>query len=595
MQAGHEHPAPRRAPGADPDRSDAGAPPRPGVPAPARGAPPADGGAGMIAAPPDLAGGVEPRASPDPSRGLERRATPDLPSGGRHGRRAGDGAAGGGPAGPLGAGIARLQALFQRAPGFVCILLGPDHRIEFANAACIRLFGERRLWGNTAREAFPELESRGLHEILDGVYASGERFVAGGLTLVLGPSPEGAPREIVLDVVYEPMLDAAGRVTGIFVEGHEVAPRAHAEAALQRSEAKYRSLFDAVDEGLCILDVLLDEHGRAADCRFLEVNRSFERQTGLRNATGRTVRELVPDIEPLWLETCGRVATGGEPARFVDFVGQLGRWFDACVFRIGEPREHRVAVLFDDITERTRIDEELREADRHKDEFLAMLAHELRNPLAPIRNACALLEREPMTERGRQALGISRRQLQQLTRLVDDLLEVSRVKRGLIELRIESVMLQHVVYAAAEAVDGALAARGQHVAFEMPQRAVRLNADPVRVAQIVENLMTNASKYSDPGSEIVVRVLQDEDWATVEVQDDGIGIAPENLSRVFSLFTQVAPSIDRPNGGLGIGLALVRRLVELHEGRVAVHSDGLGTGATFTVRLPLETPGGAPD
>jgi signal transduction histidine kinase len=177
-----------------------------------------------------------------------------------------------------------------------------------------------------------------------------------------------------------------------------------------------------------------------------------------------------------------------------------------------------------------------------------------------------------------------------MTRLIDDLLEVSRVRRGLIRLRTESVMLQHVMYAAAEGVDGLLAARGQHVAFEMPQRAVRLTADPVRIAQIVENMLTNASKYSEPGSEIVVRVLQGASDATIEVQDRGIGIAPENLVRVFSLFTQVEPTIDRPRGGLGIGLALVKRLAELHGGSVAARSEGLGRGSTFAVRLPRQPP-----
>lgn len=495
-----------------------------------------------------------------------------------------------GAADPPDAGLARLRALVERAPGFVCILLGPEHRVDFANAACMRMFGERRLWGNTVREAFPELSCEALHEILDRVRATGERFVADGLALEFSPSPGEPPCEVIVDLVCEPLADGAGRITGIFIGGHQVTPAVRAEAALKCSETRDRELFDAIDEGLCILQVIVDAQGRAVDCRCLEANGGFERQTGLRNAAGRTVREMVPRVDPRWFETCGRVAASGEPTRFVEFVAPLGRWFDVFAFRIGEPQAHRVAVLVNDVTERTRIEEELRQVDRHKEEFLAMLGHELRNPLAPIRNACALLERETMTERGRQALGIGRRQLQQMTRLIDDLLEVSRVRRGLIRLRTESVMLQHVMYAAAEGVDGLLAARGQHVAFEMPQRAVRLTADPVRIAQIVENMLTNASKYSEPGSEIVVRVLQGASDATIEVQDRGIGIAPENLVRVFSLFTQVEPTIDRPRGGLGIGLALVKRLAELHGGSVAARSEGLGRGSTFAVRLPRQPP-----
>jgi PAS domain S-box-containing protein len=252
-----------------------------------------------------------------------------------------------------------------------------------------------------------------------------------------------------------------------------------------------------------------------------------------------------------------------------------------------DPDERMLGVTYD-ITERKASEQRLLEADRRKDEFLAMLAHELRNPLAPIRNSFALLDREALTDRGQQALRFSQRQLRQLTRLVDDLLEVSRVTRGMIELRPEPVMVQHVVYAAAESVAASLQERSQRIVFQMPEQPVRLVADPARLAQIVENLLANASKYTDAGGEITVRVGTTDDSVTIDVQDTGIGIAPADLPQLFNLFFRVDTAIDRSRGGLGIGLALVKRLVELHAGTVSAHSEGLGHGSVFTVRLPFE-------
>ncbi|MBN9522706.1 response regulator [bacterium] len=233
-----------------------------------------------------------------------------------------------------------------------------------------------------------------------------------------------------------------------------------------------------------------------------------------------------------------------------------------------------------------RLAEELREADRRKDEFLAMLAHELRNPLAPIRNGLAILQ---MADGGRDVVrrthGMMSRQVDHLGRLVDDLLDVSRITRGKVELRKEAVDLNAVLARAAEAARPTIEARRHRLIVTQPGRPVMVSADPTRLAQVVGNLLTNAAKYSDEGGRIDL-TLEEDGEAVVRVRDTGLGIPADMLPRVFDLFTQVGRTLDRSDGGLGIGLTLVKSLVELHGGTASAASGGPGKGSEFTVRLP---------
>jgi signal transduction histidine kinase len=241
-----------------------------------------------------------------------------------------------------------------------------------------------------------------------------------------------------------------------------------------------------------------------------------------------------------------------------------------------------------EVAERTRAEQALMEADRHKDEFLAMLAHELRNPLAPIRYAVHLMK---STDAADQYLGVGRdvieRQLLQLTRLVDDLLDVSRITRGKINLARERVDLAELVARAIETVRPAIEAREHILTIEVPEGTLWLYADPVRLTQVLGNVLANAAKYTDAGGRITVTARRRIRDAEIVVQDSGIGIAPEVLPRIFDLFTQLDQPNDRPRSGLGIGLALVRRLVEMHGGSVSVSSAGAGQGSEFVIRLPL--------
>jgi signal transduction histidine kinase len=236
--------------------------------------------------------------------------------------------------------------------------------------------------------------------------------------------------------------------------------------------------------------------------------------------------------------------------------------------------------------ERQRAEDALRAADRRKDEFLATLAHELRNPLAPIANGLAILQRaddDPSLRRNTQAM--MARQVAQMVRLIGDLLDVSRITTGKLQLRRERVELGGVVRNALESADPALRARRQAISSDFPPEPIWVDADPTRLAQVFVNLLHNASKYTPPEGHVEVRVRPHGDTVTVEVQDDGIGIDRSQQAAIFEMFAQVDQSLERGSAGLGIGLTIARQLVELHGGSIDVASEGAGRGSLFSVRL----------
>ncbi|HEX4590644.1 MAG TPA: PAS domain S-box protein [Gemmataceae bacterium] len=244
------------------------------------------------------------------------------------------------------------------------------------------------------------------------------------------------------------------------------------------------------------------------------------------------------------------------------------------------------AKILRDITERKRSEDQLEEANQRKDEFLAMLAHELRNPLAPIQNVVPIFKQEGGGKQHlKEATGMVERALGRIVRIVDDLLDVSRITRGKIELRKERLTLQTAVEQAVETVRPFIESRKHRLTVSLPQEAVWLDADPVRLDQVLVNLLNNAAKYTEPGGTIRLSAERLGNDCVVRVQDNGIGIGAEMLPRVFELFVQADKSLDRAHGGLGIGLTLVKRLVEMHGGAVEAHSGGVGQGSEFVVRL----------
>jgi signal transduction histidine kinase len=258
----------------------------------------------------------------------------------------------------------------------------------------------------------------------------------------------------------------------------------------------------------------------------------------------------------------------------------------ALAQRLAETRLERKVI--ERTEELARANEALREADRRKDEFLSTLGHELRNPLAPILNALEIVrlcgDNAEAVSQQRERL---ERQVKQMVRLVDDLLDVSRVSTGKLRLNAEPITLQEVCEAAIDISRPLLEKAGLQLTVKLPAEPISLEGDRVRLTQVFSNLLNNSAKYTEAGGSVTLSAHADSDRAVVRVRDTGVGIAPEVLPRIFELFTQVDRSLNRSQGGLGVGLALVRRFVELHAGKVAAKSDGLGRGAEFTVELPL--------
>jgi PAS domain S-box-containing protein len=270
--------------------------------------------------------------------------------------------------------------------------------------------------------------------------------------------------------------------------------------------------------------------------------------------------------------------------------GQV-RWVRDRLFPVRDARgeAYRVARVTSDITARKDMEALLRAADSNKNQFLATLAHELRNPLSPIRNAAALLgaSGDGAAERQARAREVITRQVDHLAHLVDDLLDVARISEGKIVLRNEEVDVKSVIGQAIETAAPLITARGHHLDVVQPAEGIRVLGDPVRLAQSVGNLLHNAAKFTPTGGEIVLTVARHEGRVRISVRDNGIGIAENNLSRIFAMFAQVGAPPDRAPEGLGIGLSLVSHLIELHGGHLVAASPGIGLGSTFTLDLPL--------
>jgi signal transduction histidine kinase len=360
---------------------------------------------------------------------------------------------------------------------------------------------------------------------------------------------------------------------------------------------------------------------RGPEHRFELANPAYRRLINDRPYVGRPVAEVLPEaVEQGFIALLDQVFATGEafvahgakytrripgedPTElFLDFVYQP--------IKDGDGRVTGIFVEGADVTERTRasgalaasetrfraLAAELADANRLKDEFVATLAHELRNPLAPIRNALEIMKRAPAGPSAPAARAMIERQLGQMVRLIDDLLDLSRVSRGLIELRRAHLPLAEALRDAIETSQPLIDQHGQTLALTLPPEPLTVDADPTRLVQIVANLLNNAAKFTPRGGRIALTLSREDDrTAVISVRDNGIGIPPEKLGHIFDLFTQVDRSHAHTGGGLGIGLTLVRRLVEIHGGRIEASSEGPGTGAEFRVHLPLVAPSpGAP-
>ena len=296
------------------------------------------------------------------------------------------------------------------------------------------------------------------------------------------------------------------------------------------------------------------------------------------------VRELLLRLDPQSL-ICVPLSTHHLTFGAITFVlsGTSRKYGDADL-AVAEDFAHRASIALENV----RLYEEAKEADRRKDEFLATLAHELRNPLAPVRNALEIVRTAGVDAKvAGKAISVLERQVDHMVRLVDDLLDLSRLMRGKIQLRPERVFLGDIVTRAIETARPLIDAHKHQLVVSVPETPIELYADPVRLDQIISNLLNNAAKYTERGGVIRLIAKTRGQELAIKIRDTGIGIDPKLLPHLFDLFRQAESSLDRSEGGLGIGLTLVRSLVKMHGGRVEARSDGLGTGAEFIVRLPI--------
>jgi PAS domain S-box-containing protein len=374
-------------------------------------------------------------------------------------------------------------------------------------------------------------------------------------------------------------------VTGLIMAIAET-QRAEAEQSSHRSEDRYRSLVLASSQVVWSTDA----NGKVVED--LPTWRAFTGQTKEELLSGNWDRKVHPDDRAHVHEVLGRSIATGTPnqdefrlcASDGTYRNMLSRAIPVLE-RDGRVREWVGTMI--DITEQKRAVQEMQLANQRKDEFLAMLAHELRNPLAPIRNAVELLRlKGPSDPQFQAQREVIHRQLQQLTRLVDDLLDVSRITQGKITLRKEKVELVNILARAVETSRPLIEARHQQFTVTMPPDSLRVEGDGTRLAQVVSNLLNNAAKYTEKGGHIWLNAGLEGEQIVIRVKDTGVGIPTEVLPRVFDLFTQADRSLDRSEGGLGIGLTLVRSLIEMHGGRVEAFSAGPGHGSEFIIHLP---------
>jgi PAS domain S-box-containing protein len=439
---------------------------------------------------------------------------------------------------------------------------------------------ERVVVEDTARDPrFESLRRLGLLEESRAMHSTPlvgrDGAILGALTVFLSRPRKPSERELRI-------ADICARKASVFIE------RARAEERVGQRDRRFQAVLEASGVPFIIVAPIRAADGHITDFRFSFVNTAAALVMRLRAAdlVGRPVLEVLPRAWDdrgrfqMYVDALERNEVR-EMERHTEADGNTA-WYHV----VASPLEGDLAVWFADITRRKQQERQLVEADRRKDEFLATLAHELRNPLAPIRQAANIARSEQATEAQRRwSHNVIERQVQHMSLLLDDLLDVSRITHGTLQLRKQQTDVQSMVSAAVETARPLIDER-QHTLSVQVAPDLQVFGDPLRLAQVLSNLLTNAAKYTNPRGRIRVDAALAGDDLVVSVEDSGIGIAAEDLPRVFGMFSQVRAAQEHAGGGLGIGLALARGIVELHGGRIEAASGGTGQGSRFTMRLP---------
>jgi PAS domain S-box-containing protein len=501
----------------------------------------------------------------------------------------------------------RLYSLLLQAPAFICIDRGRDHIFEFANPLYRQLAGNRELIGRTAREAFPELEEQHFFELLDRVYTTGQPFVGNEVTAHFDRRGDGTIEEGVFNFVYQPIFDINGAVEGVITFGFEVTDqvvaRRQAEAlaadlsaqqvALKKSEARFSRLVEANIIGV----ILAGPNGR-----ILEANDAFLRMMGytredLQNGGINWVEMTPPDYAQQDEQVLRELANSGSCAPFEkEYIRKDGSRVPILLGAAQLESDELAWVCFVlDLTESKKTEAllrqqaaELAQANRLKDEFLATVSHELRTPLNAILGWSTMLRSKQLDESTRnRAIETIERNARSQNQLINDLLDVSRIITGKLRLNVRPVVLVSVIEAAIDSIRPAADAKNIRLQSLLDPAAGPVSGDPDRLQQVFWNLLSNAVKFTPKGGRVQIRLERINSHVEVTVSDTGQGISPEFLPYVFERLQQADSSTTRTHSGLGLGLAIVRHLVELHGGSVHASSAGEGMGASFMVNLPV--------
>jgi PAS domain S-box-containing protein len=479
----------------------------------------------------------------------------------------------------------RFARFMNHLPGLAWIK-DLEGRYVYANEAAMNAFGRTRdqLYGQTDDEVFPP-ETAEQFKQNDRKALTNETAVQVFETL---EHPDGIVHHSVVSKF--PVLGPDGSPSLVGGMAIDITDRLRAENVLVESEERFRQLAENINEVFWMTD--------PQTTQLLYISPAYERVWGRScQSLYENPRSFMDAVHPedqervriAVLENQSRGEQTDKEYRVVRPDGSI-RWVRDRAFPVKDAvgQFYRLVGIIDDFTERKLAEEALKEADRRKDEFLATLAHELRNPLAPIRNGLQIM-RLAGNDHGavEQARTMMERQLQHFVRLVDDLLDLSRISRGKIELHKERIELAAVVDSALETYDPLIKQYDHELIVTVPDRPLYVDADKTRLAQALCNLLTNAAKFSDRGGRIWLTAGQQGSDAVVSVKDTGVGIPPHMLPKVFEIFTQVDRSLEKSHGGLGIGLSIVKRLVEMHGGTVEARSEGQGMGSEFLIRLPV--------
>jgi len=502
----------------------------------------------------------------------------------------------------------RLRSVMELMPVGVYMCEAPSGVIQFFNRSAAELWGREPKLGDT-EDLFC-----GSHRLFwpDGTPL---RHAETPMAQVLRGGPPVRDQKVVIErpdssritaqVNIDPVLGATGQIVGAINVFQDVTEREELFEKLQHSEELFRRLVFALPAAV----YTTDRQGRIT-----LYNDQAAKMWGRRPEIGRDLwcgshRIFRQDGTPMPHEQCpmavtlheGRAVRGQEilverpdgerfyvlpyPELLRDTTGEVVGAVNMLVDITDRKRAEQELVERSEQIE--RLAQELAAADRRKNEFLATLAHELRNPLAPIRHGLQLLQMSlENPDIQQQALGVIERQVRQMVRLIDDLLDISRITSNKLQLRKEHIELAATIHNALETTRPLLEAAGHEVTLLLPPDPVYVEADPTRLAQVFTNLLNNSAKYTEKGGHIWLTVEMQSGEVVVAVRDNGIGITAEHLPHLFEMFSQAAPALERSGGGLGVGLALVRGMVELHGGSIEARSEGLGRGSEFVIRLP---------